>query len=88
MESYGCKSTPMAFGEVYTGLQQEPSMRENPLSISLQQRLKSTNSYSKHQSCIWIVMHVMSGSTWNKLTPEQQEIVRKQQLKQGNIKIV
>ena len=77
-KAMGANPTPMAFGEVYTGLQQGTiDAQENPLSNIVAAKIEEVQTHIANTNHVYgYVMHVMSGSTWNKLTPEQQEIVR------------
>jgi TRAP-type transport system periplasmic protein len=75
--AFGANPTPMAFGEVYTGLQQKViDGQENPLAII------STAKLNEVQKFVVLTNHVygyvalaMSERTYQKLTPEQRSAI-------------
>ncbi len=78
MESLGASPTPMAMSELYTALQKGViDGQENPLGHIATKRF---NEVQKHLSLTGHTYAaeplLISKMAWNKLTPEQQEIVR------------
>lgn len=77
-KAMGANPTPMAWGEVYTGLQQNViEAQENPVPYihagkiyEVQKYLAMTNHKYEY------VILAMSNKTWEKLTPEQQKAVK------------
>lgn len=77
-KAMGANPTPMAWGEVYTGLQQNViEAQENPVPYihagkiyEVQKYLAITNHKYEY------VIMAMSNKTWEKLTPEQQKAVK------------
>lgn len=78
VKALGANPTPMAFPEVYAGLEQKAiDGQENPLSVILankfyevQKHLAITNHQYNPQSII------MSKKVWDTLAPDQQKIIR------------
>ena len=76
-KAMGANPTPMAWGEVYTALQQKVvDAQENPIPYihaghiyEVQKYIAMTNHKYEY------VILAMSDATYNKLTPEQQQIV-------------
>ncbi len=77
LEALGANPQPLPFGELYQALQQKTyDAQENPIPVIYNNKLYEVQDY------LSVTNHVYSGmcfaiaeSTWNKLTPEQQEIV-------------
>ncbi len=77
MSALGANPQPLAFSELYQALQQKTyDAQENPIPIIYNNKLYEVQEY------LSVTNHIYSGlcfaiaeSTWNKLTPEQQEIV-------------
>ncbi|GAA0316504.1 DctP family TRAP transporter solute-binding subunit [Bacillus carboniphilus] len=78
-KAWGANVTSMAFGELYTALQQKTvDGQENPLAII------ATNKFSEAQEFLSLTGHfygpaqvLISESTWQELSPEMQEAVQK-----------
>jgi len=76
--TWGANATTMAFGELYTGLQQKTvDGQENPLALI------STNKFYETQEYLSLTGHfygpaqvLISEITWNKLSPEMQKAVQ------------
>lgn len=77
-KAMGANPTPMSFGEVYTGLQQKTiDAQENPLSTIVSAKIEEVQTHINYTNHVYgYVMHVMSAKTWNKLTEEQQNIIK------------
>ncbi|WP_152655615.1 TRAP transporter substrate-binding protein [Oceanobacillus sp. CFH 90083] len=78
----GANPTPMAFGELYMGLQQRTvDAQENPVANTLASRFNEVQDYlimSGHQ---YIPMPVaISEEFWQSLTPEEQKIIEESAL--------
>ena len=77
MSALGANPQPLAFSELYQALQQKTyDAQENPIPVIYNNKLYEVQDY------LSVTNHIYSGmcfaiteSTWNKLTPEQQEIV-------------
>lgn len=77
LESIGALPVAMSFSEVFTGLQQGTiDAQENPLAIihsaslnEVQDNLSLTNHFFTN------VVFVMNDDSWDKITPENQEII-------------
>jgi len=74
----GANPTPMAFGEVFTALQQGVvDAQTNPLSQIYEAKFHEAQKYiSKTNDLYGVWVFLMSKATYDSLTPEQQEIVR------------
>ena len=74
---FGANPTPMAFGEVYTGLQQKViDAQENPLAIISNAKLNEVQKYLMKTDHIYgYVALAMSEKNYQKLSPEQQKAV-------------
>ncbi|MCF7935643.1 MAG: TRAP transporter substrate-binding protein [Synergistales bacterium] len=76
-KALGANAVPMAWTEVLTALQQGTvDGQENPLNVIVAFKLYETQDYltlSRHAYAPALIM--MSGKTWEKLTPAQQEIM-------------
>ncbi len=77
-KAMGANPTPMAWGEVYTALQQGTiDAQENPYSNILSGKIQEVNKYMAITDHVYgYVMIAMSEKTYNKLTPDQQKAVR------------
>lgn len=75
--AFGSNPTPMAFGEVYTALQQKViDAEENPLAVIDSAKLNEVQKYLVNTNHVYgYVMLAMSDKTFQKLTPEQQKAV-------------
>jgi tripartite ATP-independent transporter DctP family solute receptor len=73
----GANPTPMAFGEVYTGLQQKViDGQENPLAIIDSAKLNEVQKYLMKTDHVYgYVALAMSEKTYQKLTPEQRSAI-------------
>ncbi len=77
MSALGANPQPLAFNELYQALQQKTyDAQENPIPIIYNNKLFEVQEF------LSVTNHIYSGlcfaiaeSTWNKLTPEQQDIV-------------
>ncbi len=78
IESMGGNATPMAFAEVYQSLKTGvvDGAENNPPSYESTNHYEVAPYYSLSQHLIIPECLCMSKRTWDKLTPEQQEIVR------------
>jgi tripartite ATP-independent transporter DctP family solute receptor len=75
--AFGANPTPMAFGEVYSGLQQKViDGQENPLAIIANAKLNEVQKYVMKSNHVYgYVALAMSEKNFQKLTPEQQKAV-------------
>lgn len=75
--AFGANPTPMAFGEVYSGLQQKViDAQENPLAIIANAKLNEVQKYVMRSNHIYgYVALAMSEKNFQKLTPDQQKAV-------------
>ena len=73
--AFGANPTPMAFGEVYSGLQQKViDAQENPLAIISSAKLSEVQKYVMKSNHIYgYVALAMSEKNFQKLSPEQQK---------------
>ena len=77
-KAMGANPTPMAMGEVYTGLQQNViEAQENPIPIIYSAKLYEVqkNIVITNHKYEYVIL-VMSDRTWKKLSPEQQKAVK------------
>ncbi|WP_003542560.1 TRAP transporter substrate-binding protein [Desulfotomaculum nigrificans] len=77
-KAMGANPTPMAWGEVYTGLQQNViEAQENPIPFIYGGRIYEVQKYiaMTHHKYEYVTMS-MSNKTWEKLTPEQQKAIQ------------
>lgn len=76
-KAMGANPTPMAFGEVYTGLQQGTiDAQENPYAIIVGAKLNEVQKYIAMTDHVFgYVMLSISGKTYDKLTPDQQKAI-------------
>lgn len=76
-KALGAAPTPMAFSEVYMGLQQKVvDGQENPLSIVMSNKFYEVQKYlslTNHQLFIQVLS--ISEKSWQKLSPEHQKIL-------------
>ncbi|KJS21548.1 MAG: ABC transporter substrate-binding protein [Clostridiaceae bacterium BRH_c20a] len=77
-KALGANPTPMAFGEVFTALQQGVvDAQTNPLSQIYEAKFHEVQKYiSKTNDLYGVWVFLMSKATYDGLTPEQQEIVK------------
>ena len=77
-KSMGADPVPMAWGEAYTAMQQGAiDGQENPLSIILGNNVAEVNKYLAITEHVYSSIFIFIGQqSWNKLSAEQQEIVR------------
>lgn len=75
--AFGANPTPMAFGEVYSGLQQKViDAQENPLAIIANAKLHEVQKYVMKSNHIYgYVALAMSEKNFQKLSPGQQQAV-------------
>jgi len=77
-KALGANAVPMAWTEALTALQQKTiDGQENPLNVIVAFKLYESQQYlslTRHAYAPNVIM--MSMRSWNKLTPEQQEIVQ------------
>lgn len=75
--AFGANPTPMAFGDVYTGLQQKViDAEENPLAVIASAKFNEVQKYVVLTNHVYgYVMLAMSEKTFEKLTPDQQKAV-------------
>lgn len=76
--SLGADPTPMAWTEVYTALQQGTvDGEENPVQTIYTQKVYEVQKYMSMTNHVYAPMLIMmSETTWNKLSAEQQDIVK------------
>lgn len=86
MEALGAVVTKIAFPELYMALKQGVvDGQENPLSVIYHFRLFEVQKYLALTRHVYNSMvHVMSLKSWNKLTPDQQRIIREESKKAGD----
>ena len=85
MSALGANPQPLAFSELYQALQQKTyDAQENPIPVIYNNKLYEVQEY------LSVTNHIYSGmcfaiaeSAWQKLTPEQQEIVAEAALASG-----
>ena len=77
-KAMGTNPTPMAWGEVYTGLQQNViEAQENPIPYIYAGKIYEVQKYIALTSHKYeYVLIAMSNKAWLKLTPEQQKAVK------------
>jgi len=78
VEALGASSTPMAWGELYTSLQQGvvDGAENNPPSFYRSGHYEVCKHYSLDEHTMIPDIVLMSLKTWNKLSPEIQQIVQ------------
>ncbi len=76
--AFGTNPTPMAFGEVYTGLQQKViDGQENPLAIIWSAKLYEVQKYLVRTNHVYgYVALAMSEKTFQKLSPELRDSIQ------------
>ena len=76
-EGLGAEPAPLSFGELYSALQQGLfDAQENPLAIIYSASFFEVQKYVSLSEHIWgAATLTMSNATWNKIAPEDQEIV-------------
>ena len=77
MKSLGASPLPMAFGELYTALEQKAvDAQENPLAVIHSSRFFEVQKYLAMTGHFYSpAMLLISEMTWQKLTPAQQNIL-------------
>ncbi len=86
MEALGAVTTKIAFPELYMSLKQGVADgQDNPLSVIYHFKIYEVQKYLALTRHVYNSMvHVVSKSTWNRLTPDQQKIVREESKKAGD----
>ncbi|WP_439235135.1 TRAP transporter substrate-binding protein [Lonepinella koalarum] len=74
----GASPTPLAFGELYTALQQGvvDAAENNPTALTLMRHGEVTKFFSEDEHTIIPDVLLISEKSWAKLTPEQQQAVK------------
>ena len=77
MKALGASPLPMAFGELYTALEQKTvDAQENPLAVIHSSRFFEVQKYLAMTGHFYSpAMMLISEIAWKKLTPEQQKIM-------------
>lgn len=77
MKALGASPLPMAFGELYTALEQKTvDAQENPLAVIYSSRFFEVQKYLAMTGHFYSpAVLLISEMTWQKLTPEQQKII-------------
>ena len=85
MEACGAVVTKIAFPELYMALKQGVvDGQENPIAVIYHFKLYEVQKYLALTRHVYNSMvHVMSKGTWDKLTPEQQQIIKEESKKAG-----
>lgn len=85
MESLGAKVTRIAFPDIYFSLKQGVvDGQENPLSVIYYNKLYEVQPYlAMTQHSYNSMVHVMSKKVWQKLTVEQQKIIKEESVNVG-----
>ncbi len=83
--SLGANPTPMAFGELFTALQQGTvDGQENPFASIYQSKLYEVQKYVSDTNHVYTpFLFLFSKPIWEELTPEQQEIIKEAGLEAG-----
>lgn len=78
LEALGASPTPMAFGEVYTGLQQKviDGAENNELALINNKHGEVAKYYSYNMHAMLPDILIMNADLMDKLTPEQQQIFK------------
>ena len=86
MEALGAVTTKIAFPELYMSLKQGVADgQDNPLSVIYHFKIYEVQKNLAITRHVYNSMvHVISKATWDKLTPEQQSIVREESKKAGD----
>ncbi len=84
-EALGAEPAPLAFGELYSALQQGVfDAQENPLSIIYSSSFYEVQKYVSLTGHVWgAATLVLSKPVWEKLSPEDQDIVQAAALEWG-----
>ncbi len=86
MEALGGNVTKIAFPELFMALKQGVvDAQENPLSVIFHNKFYEAQKHltlTNHVYNSWV--HVMSKKTWEKMTPEQQKIVKEESKRAGD----
>ena len=86
MEALGGNVTKIAFPELFLALKQGVvDAQENPLSVIFHNKFYEAQKHlalTNHVYNSWV--HVMSKKSWDKLSPEQQKIVKEESKQAGN----
>ncbi|WP_353474292.1 DctP family TRAP transporter solute-binding subunit [Salipiger sp. H15] len=85
-EALGAEPAPLAFGELYSALQQGVfDAQENPLSIIYSASFYEVQKYVSMTGHVWgAATLVLSKPVWEQLSPEDQEIVQAAALEWGD----
>ena len=77
INAFGSSAIPMAFGELYSALQQGVvDGQENPLNLIFSQRFYEVQKYlSMSQHFYYPRQYIVSPAFWKKLSPAQQELI-------------
>jgi tripartite ATP-independent transporter DctP family solute receptor len=86
MEALGGNVTKIAFPELFMALKQGTvDAQENPLSIIFHNKYYEAQKHLALTNHVYNSMvHVMSKKTWDKLTPDQQKIIKEESKKAGD----
>ena len=86
MEALGGNVTKIAFPELFMALKQGVvDAQENPLSIIYHNKYYEAQKHLALTNHVYNSMvHVMSKKTWDKLTPDQQKIIKEESKKAGD----
>ncbi|MGL5313343.1 MAG: TRAP transporter substrate-binding protein [Peptostreptococcaceae bacterium] len=78
LEALGASPTPMAFGEVYTGLQQKviDGAENNELALINNKHGEVAKYYSYNMHAMLPDILIMNADLMDKLTPEQQQVFK------------
>lgn len=76
-EALGAQPAPLAFGELYSALQQGVfDAQENPLAVIESSSFFDVQKYVSKTEHVWgAAALVLSKPVWDKLTPDQQQVV-------------
>lgn len=79
MELLGGSATPLAYGELYTALQQKvvDAAENNETALTLARHGEVSKIFSQDEHTMIPDVLLISEKTWAKLTPEQQQAVKK-----------
>lgn len=86
-QSLGADPVPMSWGEAYTALQQKAlDGQENPYSVILGNNVAEVNKYLAVTEHVYSSQFIfISQQAWDKMTPEQREIVRQSAQEAGKV---
>jgi len=86
MEALGGNVTKIAFPELFMALKQGVvDAQENPLSVIYHNKYYEVQKHLAMTNHVYNSMvHVMSKKTWDKLTPDQQKIIKEESKKAGD----